>query len=189
MKNCFFLVLLLSGFVQLHAQDIRLPDEPTRPKYVNYSERESGLWLAVEPSITTGAIDSSFMLTSRLGITAGYRFSQFLRVGFGVAPAFCFGANEKVPDATVLVPVFFHARGNFMEDESRMIAPFWGMELGYSMGDGAYFSPSIGFRTGLHRHAFVLSLGYVLQRFSASLREGMKSDNYHAFLLKMGYEF
>lgn len=177
--------LLLAGV--LRAQDVRLPEQPDN-RYVYYSGLESGWWMAVEPGFTVGSVNSSTLLTARASLVTGYRFSQYLRVGVGVAPAFCF-AHEAIDNGTLLMPVFAHLRGNFIEDQTRMFSPFWGFDAGYGIGDGLYLSPAIGLRAGLHRHSFVFSLGYMFQQLDGSLPKGMKSDDYHAFLLKLGYEF
>lgn len=189
MKQLSFFIVALTLLMGLQAQEVLLPEESSRAAYVNYSELESGLWVSLEPAVAMGTIHSSMLTTMRFGIVSGYRFSQFFRVGVGVAPTFCFGANDKVDDGSVIIPVFAHFRGNVFEDESRMIAPFWSFDVGYGINDGVYLSPSIGFRAGLHRHGFVLSLGYLMQRMSGSLCESLSADKYHACMLRLGYEF
>lgn len=171
MKKQFpILIVMLCFSVCIFAQErqIKLPEKPNRSKYVDYSIKDDGFWCAIQ--IGTGYGDTAMVY--QLDIMAGYRFSEFLKVGLGASPRI--GLKS--------VPVYLDVRGNFIPQIDRMYSFYWNLDLGYAIKDGIYLSPGVGMKFGGVRHNFLVGLNYTLQGFETA-------NTKHFAGIRIGYEF
>lgn len=189
-KKSVLICLLLSSLGVMSVQSqVRLPERPNRPSYVDHSELDNGFWCAVE---ATGGSSIMYNHTNaqRAGITVtgGYMVNEYLKLGIG------FGANSYVnhnepmrrTDNTWTLPLYADVRGNLISQESRNFVPYWSMDVGGAIGDGFFFSPTIGMRFGEKRDSWLLGVSYGLY----SIRESAGFPQYVSFAsLKIGYEF
>lgn len=184
------MLVMVAFSVEVGAQDIRLPQKPRRAAYHDYSMDDAGFWCAVE-----GNVGSSLILnhknTQRGGatFTGGYRLNEFLRFGVGLGVNYYFAGNEDVRtrQSGLTMPVFANVRGNIISHEDREMVPYWSVNVGGSIGDGAFFSPTIGMRFGQPRSAFLLGLNYTLAEVKVRTPDYSKNVNF--FALTLGYEF
>jgi len=169
-KNIIFLAVVLGVAVGTYAQDrqVTLPERPNRSKYTDYSTKDDGFWCAIQLGANYG--DTGFV--AQLDAIAGYRFSEFLKVGVGVSPRI--GLKS--------VPVYFDARGNIIPQIDRMYSFYWNFDLGYAIKDGIYLSPGLGIMFGGIRHNFLIGLNYTLQGF-----ENVQPKHFGG--VRIGYEF
>ena len=117
----------------------------------------------------------------------GYRFSQFLKVGVGLGVLYYpNNSNVRNSDNYVAMPLFFNVRGNFLSEEIRRTVPFWSVNIGSTVPDGFFMTPSVGLRVGEKRNAFLISIGYTLRHLKSYPQS---VDFYSGVLVKLGYEF
>ena len=64
-----------------------------------------------------------------------------------------------------------------------MSVPWWSVDLGYSIPEGFYASPTVGVRVGGPRNNFIAGVTYIFQSVAAA------KTSYHAVGLRLGYEF
>ena len=124
----------------------------------------------------------------QVDVIGGYRFNEFIKLGLGVSPRLLPMDSSYFPfdglgGGPVSLPVYLDVRGNIISQESRMAVPYWSMDLGYSIPEGFYASPTIGVRVGGPRNNFIAGLTYIFQNV-ASWKE-----SYSAIGLRLGYEF
>ena len=94
---------------------VRLPERPNRPQYVDHSELDNGFWCAIE-----GKVGSSIQFNANnaqragLTFTGGYMVNEYLKIGFGVGANYYFNHNDRLRDTNILwnVPIYFDIRGN-----------------------------------------------------------------------------
>ena len=188
MKNLFILFLALASFSCAYSQNkvIKMPEQPTKGK--NIAERDNGFWCA------TDAGGGSTLMANRKNVamieasfSGGYRFNQYLKVGAGLGVLY-YPNNDNVRNTNyhVAMPLFLNAHGNFLSEEIRRTVPFWSVNIGSTIPDGFFMTPSVGLRIGEKRSAFLVSVGYTL-RHMKTYSENPKY--YSGILVKLGYEF
>lgn len=154
-----------------HNQNITMPEKPQRAKYVDYSVLRTGYWVAAQAGAFYGSQNT---FVGQFDLTMGYRFSEFLKVGVGVAP------RIGLPS----IPVYADVRGNFISQEDTMFALCWSADIGYAFNQGGiYVSPGIGARFGGLRHNLLIGINYILQG------QPSPADALHLVGLRIGYEF
>ena len=187
---CLLFSINLLGFAQ--NRSITLPARPERLQYVDYPTRNVGWWCSAQLSggiATTN--DDTHNGYFQIDFVNGYRFSEFLKVGIGIAPRF-YSSDEQFPlcdDKLIFgiysLPIFAAVRGNFISQEDRMLVPYWSVNTGFAVNEGAFLSPCVGIRYGGRRHDILLGVTYTLQghtvdEFNAAV---------HLFSVNIGYEF
>lgn len=189
MRNILSVCVLLLSLGGIHAQDrvIKMPETPAKTHNIA-DEGGSQFWCAIEVDGGSTAMENKKNV-AMVGATytMGYRFSQYLKVGIGLG-ALYYPNSKNVRDTEnhLAMPLFLNARGNILSDDTRRPVPFWSVNVGTSIPDGGFLSPSVGLRIGEKRNAFLISLGYTLRHLK-SYRENI--SNYSGALLKLGYEF
>lgn len=173
------------------AQDrqIRLPERPQRAAYHEQTDIMTGFWCAAElDGGSTVYLKDSNTQFATLTFTAGYRFSEFIRIGAGLGGRYYFLGNDDVRDSSVpwSFPVFVNARGSFLSQYTREMTPYWSVNLGCLIRDGFFFQPTIGLRFGQRRDAFLLALTYNIQHMDSKLKS---QETASAIMLRLGYEF
>ena len=175
MKRIVIIFALLLGISSMSfAQDneITLPQKPKRAKFVDYSVKETGYWLAAQAGVSYYAGN----LFGQFDFVNGYRFSEFLKIGVGVSPRI--GLKS--------IPVYVDLRGNFFSQADSMFAIWWNVDGGYAFNNGGiYVSPSAGLRFGGIRHNFIVGINYMLQ----GQENAEDHPLLHAVGLRIGYEF
>ena len=168
MKRILFSLLLTLVTGQMMAQ-VRLPERPNRPQYVDHSELDNGFWCAIE-----GKVGSSIQFNANnaqragLTFTGGYMVNEYLKIGFGVGANYYFNHNDRLRDTNILwnVPIYFDIRGNLLSQEIRDFVPYWSIDIGAMIRDGFFFSPTFGFRFGEKRNSWLLGLNFTVQRIN-----------------------
>lgn len=178
--------------------------------YVDHSIRESGFWGAVE--LGTGVnvhIVHKYKPSLPLEATliGGYRVNEYFHIGLGAGLRYYAGGDDRIfvgknnetdPKIKVAFPLFANVRGLFIDNRSRTVLPYWSANIGYTIYDGFYFSPSVGLRIGsMERNHITIGIGYSLQSVQAfaKLKEGeqgppaVQDKMLHAVMLKCGYQF
>lgn len=191
-KIIVLLVLFLFLMIPtIHAQVVRLPQEPNSQEFLDYSLKDNGFWCAVE-----GTVNSSIIMHHRnlqraaLSFVGGYRINEFIRFGAGLGADCYFNGNSKVRSEKSMftLPVFFDIRGNMTSQLIREIVPYWSLDIGANVGDGFFFSPTIGMRIGEQRRALLLGLSYMVGKLRTTAPVIYPEYvNYLGF--KIGYEF
>lgn len=177
MKKYLLIIAAVLGIAFTASAQVKLPDMPTRAAgHTDYVVKETGYWF--------GALLDGYLVTAgngiagatQLNIINGYRFSEFLKVGIGVAPRYYFIGGQAFS-----LPIYADVRGNFSPQTDAMFAFCWSADLGYTLNEGIYVSPFIGVRTGDIRHNFTAGISYILQ--------GHEVGPIHLVGLRIGYEF
>ncbi len=179
---CFFVIHLNAQ------QEIRLPEKPNNPKYVEYTERKKGVWYAVEAN-GGSSILTNHTNAQRAGfsVTAGYMFSEFLKMGIGAGANFYVNNNDAMRSKNMAtIPVFFDIRGTLASMDVRDFAPYWSLDIGGAVYDGFFFSPTFGMRLGSRRSSWLLGLSYTLQCIQ-NQPNYPEAVSFASF--KVGYEF
>ena len=167
-----------SGFAQ--NQDVRLPEKPKRAKYVDYSTKQTGYWLAAQLGAGYSTAPGFY---AQFDFVNGYHFSEFLKVGVGISPKVYF-------DGKTTIPIYAEVRGNIISQEDTMFAFYWNADLGYAINGGLYASPSLGVKFGGIRHNLLVSLYYALEYPFETQSETQRYDHpAHSVGLRIGYEF
>lgn len=200
MKKFFSLLLMvmvtMSSVVVAQDREVILPNRPnTRRNVQNFQpigSMQQGFWCALEAELGTSAMPQSRNMQSvGLQVIAGYRVSEFFRLGVGV------GFRNYVNDPEVrfrddawAFPIFAHLRGNIVTQEVYHAVPFWSLSAGAAVRDGLMFQPNIGVRFGTDRNAFTLALGYRYQQMNTTYDLQInEKDNVNGVALSLGYEF
>lgn len=170
------------------AQDIKMPNQPKKAKYNDFSTREKGFWCAVEAGVgTTVENNMRNMQRADLSFTGGYRFSEYLRAGVGVGAGYYFNnTSRRSTNTDVNIPIFANVRGNMVSQYSRTAVPYWSMSIGGKVDDGFFVKPTVGCRFGELRQSFLLGLSYEYSRMKFADPD-KKGASY--FSLVLGYEF
>ncbi|MBO7067982.1 MAG: hypothetical protein J6W52_04815 [Bacteroidaceae bacterium] len=188
MKNLLFLFFAFTPCLCVCAQDkiIKMPESPSINQ--NIAENDKGFWCAAEVGGgSTLMVNRKNVAMVGTSFSAGYRFSQYLKVGAGLGLLY-YPNNDNVrnSDCYLAMPIFVNARGNFLSDEIRRTVPFWSVNIGSTIPDGFFMTPSVGLRIGEKRSAFLVSLGYTLRHLK-TYPGNIKY--YNGVLVKLGYEF
>lgn len=201
MKRISFILgaALLCGSLLLQAQENqvnRIPSVGSSSSQTDYSYVQSGFWFAVE--LTGGStvrIDSRNMPFGELDVTAGYRFTQFLKVGVGVGGRY-FANNDAVRFSSIPwdFPLYVNIRGNFIDDTYRTAVPYYSLDVGGALRDGVMVRPTIGVRFGEPRGSFLLGLSYIGQdtksfEYDSRCIRTSKNKFISMAALRLGYEF
>lgn len=189
MKKLTLFCLTLAVHSTIFAQErvIRMPEAPS--KTINIAEEDRGsFWCAIEAGGGSTAMENKKNV-AMLGttFTGGYRINQYIKVGAGLGVLY-YPNSKNVRDTKshLAMPLFLNARGNILSDETRHMVPYWSVNIGTSIPDGFFMTPSVGLRIGEKRNAFLVSIGYTLRH----LRSYPKcTSDYSGALLKLGYEF
>ena len=171
------------------AQNVRLPELPAHRYDADLSQLDSGFWCTVQ-SLSgfsfRGADERAF--TEQLSVVAGYRFSEYLRLGAGIGGKKYFNGSAafRTPESNlpgnIFLPVFLDVRGSILSQASyRMYVPYWSFDCGYSVGEGSFFNPALGVRFGGLRNDLTLAFSYLLQQ--------SPFGSAHLVGLSIGYEF
>lgn len=180
-------VWALAGAAYAQTREIRMPESP-KNKELNIAEVDRGFWCVIEAgggsTLMEGRKNVGMLAVS---YTGGYRFSQYLKVGAGLG-ILCYPNGENVRDTEkkLAMPIFLNVRGNMLSDEIRRTVPFWSVNVGTTMPDGLFLTPSVGLRIGEKRNAFLMSAGYTFRHLKT--KPGC-SANYSGAVIKIGYEF
>lgn len=190
MKKIILTYLLFACFCNfINAQErvIKMPGKPS--KVSNIADNDAGsFWCAFEAGGGSTAMEGkknvAMVGASYIG---GYRINQYLKAGVGIGVLY-YPNNSNVRDTKnhLSMPLFVNLRGNILSDDIRRTVPYWSVNVGTSIPDGPFLSPSVGLRIGEKRNAFLVSVGYTLRHLK-SYPENI--SNYSGALLKLGYEF
>lgn len=178
------LVSSLCGLAQ--ERSIRMPEEPV--KNMNIAENNTGYWCSIELNGGSTSIENhKNVALVNAEFTNGYRFSQWLKVGAGVGVMY-YPNNDNVRDSKnhLSMPLFINARGNILSEEIRRTLPYWSVNLGTSIPDGFFFTPTVGLRVGERRSAFLVGVSYTLRYLKT---KPSSISNYSGAMVKLGYEF
>ena len=189
MKKVFMLLLMFAVFANIYAQErvIRMPEPPTRSQNIA-DEDNVKFWCAIEVGGGSTAMENmKNVAMAGASYVGGYRFNQYLKVGAGLGVLY-YPNSSNVRDTKnhLAMPLFVNARGNILSDDTRRTVPYWSVNVGTTIPDGFFLTPSIGLRIGEKRNAFLVSVGYTLRHLKAYPEH---TTNYSGALLKFGYEF
>lgn len=181
---CCALLLACTSFAQ--DREIRMPEEPS--KHINIAEENSGYWCSIEVNGGSTLMENhkNVALVST-EFTNGYRFNQWLKVGVGIGVMY-YPNNKNVRDtkSQLSMPLYLNARGNMLSDEIRRTVPYWSVNVGTSIPDGFFFTPTVGLRVGEKRSAFLVGVSYTLRKLKTAPDD---ISNYSGAMVKLGYEF
>ncbi len=190
MKKLIFLIATLA-LTQLLCAQVRLPNEPKQPSYHDYSLDDSGSWCAIEATgSSTIILDKRNAQRVSFAFSGGYRFNEYFRLGCGIGGA-CYvnGNNVLRKDKNEFtMPIFIDLRGNILSQQIREVVPYWSVDIGSYLGDGFFFSPTLGMRIGQFRNALLLGLNYNIGEVKRN-KHIYPSGATHFLGLKIGYEF
>lgn len=157
----------------------------------DFAAQEQGFFCAGEASYGYSLTHHrSGIQYGEVDVTMGYRFGDMLRVGAGIGARNYFEAKGRAMSHDWGMPLFVHARGNFMGNGYRNVVPFWSFDLGATMPDGVMVRPTVGIRVGQPRSAFVASIGYMGQQIREHKTIQTVNHPFVSFItLKIGYEF
>lgn len=188
MKSFLFLCSAVlfagSGFAQDRL--IRMPEEPV--KSLNIAESNSGYWCSVEFNGGSTLMENhKNVALINVSFANGYRFNQWIKVGVGIgAMYYPNNGNVRNTDYHLSMPLFFNARGNILSDDFRSAVPYWAVNIGTSIPDGFFLTPTVGYRIGEKRSAFLVGVSYTLRHLKA-LPE--YTSDFSGAMVKLGYEF
>lgn len=163
-----------------------MPEEPE--KKVNIAELNKGYWCSLEVNGGSTLMEShNNIALVNAEFTSGYRFSQWLKVGAGIGVTY-YPNNKNVRNTNkhLSMPLFINARGNILSEEIRSTLPYWSVNLGTSIPDGFFFTPTVGLRIGEKRSAFLIGISYTLRHLKTA---SGNMSNYSGAMAKIGYEF
>lgn len=182
--------MMLVGVMSAYAQyrEVKLPEKPTLPEYKDYITQQQGFWYSIEAeggsSIMSEKTNMQFV---QLTTTAGYRFSEFLRVGAGLGGRmYVHNADVRDTNNKFGVPIFANIRGNLISAYDIDGVPFWSLNIGGITTEGFFASPTLGYSFGGLRNNFLIGLSYTISTFTDCTKENVA---YSYFALKLGYEF
>lgn len=178
------ILLAYSGIAQ--ERIIKMPDYPK--KDMNIAELNKGYWCSIE--INSGATlmeGHKNLALVNAEFTNGYRFSEWLKLGAGIGVTYYVNNNNvRTTSNHLSMPLFINARGNILTESIRSILPYWSVNIGTSLPDGFFFTPTVGIRVGEPRSAFLIGLSYSLRHLKTCPN---CIDNYSGAMIKVGYEF
>ena len=186
-KALFLFALLVAGSAYAQDRDIRMPEPPS--KLHNIAEKDgSSFWCAIEAGGGSTTMENKKNVAMvGMSYIGGYRFGQYLKVGVGLGVLYYPNSrNARNTKNHLAMPLFANVRGNILSDNIRRTVPYWSVNIGTSIPDGLFMSPSVGLRIGEKRNAFLVSIGYTLRHFKSYPES---TSNYSGALLKLGYEF
>lgn len=188
MKKILFVLSFVLAMHQVSAQ-IRLPDRPNRPSYIDHTDEDCGFWMAGEAHVgSTIMLKNTNALRSGVAVVGGYMVNEFIKVGVGLGVNVYALNNNKIRDTDIpfTMPLFFDFRGVFMTQEVRNLVPYWSCDIGGAIRDGFFFSPTIGLRIGEKRDSWLIGLSCGLN----SIKNKPNIDStISSMSLKIGYEF
>lgn len=161
----------------------------------DYSQKDKGFFAAGEAtggySLESGKENIGFTDVTFVG---GYRFNDFLRVGAGIGARRYFDSDDvRFMSHDWGMPLFIHARGNFIHNAYRDVVPFWSLDFGTTFPDGMMVRPTFGIRVGQPRSAFIAAVGYMgqnIRTFRIDNQVIAAKHKFYSFItLKIGYEF
>lgn len=189
MKRIVLLLLAAVSVLSASAQyrDVKLPEKPKQEGHRNYLAENKGFWFTVDleggSSIMSATPNMQYVAATA---AAGYRFSQYLRVGIGLgAKYYVHNAYVRNTDNKVGVPLFANVRGNFISAYDRDGVPFWSVNIGGLTHEGFFASPTIGYSFGGMRNNFLIGISYTIQSFK-DFTQARRTYSY--FGLKLAYE-
>jgi len=189
-KKIIFAFLLLFTTGQLYAQrNIRLPERPNRPAYIDHSEKDDGFWCALEGNVGSSIVfNHDNTVRAGLSFIGGYMVNEYLKLGLGIGGNCYTTNNDVIRDTSIewTMPLYFDARGNIVTQETRNFVPYWSVDIGGAIRDGFFFSPTIGMRIGQKRDSWLLGLSYTVQQIDAIANY---PETISIVSLKLGYEF
>lgn len=189
MRKIISVCIFLLSLGNTHAQDrvIKMPEAPSKTHNIA-DEGGSPIWCAIDVGGGSTAMENKKNVAMvGASYTIGYRISQYLKVGVGLGVLYYPNSkNVRDTEKHLAMPLFVNVRGNILSDDIRRTVPFWSVNVGTSIPDGGFLSPSVGLRIGEKRNAFLISVGYTLRHLK-SYQEN--NSNYSGALLKLGYEF
>lgn len=166
---------------------IRMPEPPR--KQVNIAEEDGGsYWCAIEVGGGSTAMENmKNVAMAGASYVGGYRFNQYLKTGVGLGVLY-YPNSSNVRDRKnhLAMPLFVNVRGNILSDDIRRTVPYWSVNVGTTVPDGFFLTPSVGLRIGEKRNAFMVNVGYTLRHMKAYSEH---TADYSGALLKLGYEF
>ncbi len=172
----------------IKAGDVITPEESSRRKYVDYEDNDKGFWWAAELSGGPSVFyEKANLGHTQLAIVGGYRFNDFIRAGIGLGARYYID-NKKVRAKSNAwsFPIYANLRGNFMPQDVRRVVPYWSVDVGGTIRDGFFFSPTLGVRFGGKRSNMLVGISYTGQTMDTK----WESDKMVSLLsAKIGYEF
>ena len=180
---CAFL-LARAGIAQ--EREIIMPEEPV--KNMNIAENNTGYWCSIEFNGGSTLMENHRNIALvNVEFSNGYRFNQWLKIGVGVGVTY-YPDNNHVRDTKkhLSIPLFLNARGNILSEEIRRTVPYWSVNIGASLPDGFFMTPTIGLRVGEKRSAFLVGVSYTLRHLKTTPGS---MTNYSGAMVKLGYEF
>ncbi|MBD5206928.1 MAG: hypothetical protein HDS79_01455 [Bacteroidales bacterium] len=187
--------LLLGTALCVNAQENRvnrIPEVTPDSNQTRYEEFDKGFWWSAEAlGGYSTRIYGHNMGMAELDVTAGYRFSEYIKVGLGLGARYYINQDHVRRYSSAWgMPIFVAARGNFVPGKYRFVTPYWGMEFGGSVRDGVMLRPTIGLHIGDPRSAFTIGLSYMGQSLATYNFEGHDATHFTSFFcLRLGYEF
>lgn len=195
MKKLALILIAIIVAVGASAQENqikRIPAKGYDPNQQQYTTFERGAWFAAEALGGYSChLEGHNMGLGEIDVTVGYRFSQYLKVGVGIGARYYINPKWlRRSSVNWGMPIFATVRGNLMPGLYRRTVPYWGIEAGASVRDGAFFRPTIGLRIGEPRQAFTIGISYMGQDIATYNCQGEKAGKYTSFVcLRLGYEF
>lgn len=158
--------------------------------YKDYSELNSGFWFSVEigEALSCNITRGNYTYTE-LDVVAGYRISEYARLGIGVGARYYNNNSHRFSNIAWGMPLYASIRGNIIPSEYRNLVPYYSFDVGASIRDGFMVRPGIGLRVGQNRNAFLINLSYLGQNI-ISVDNNQRKNKFTSFvMLKLGYEF
>ena len=185
---CISLAFIGTIVSMAQMRQIIMPEESGTDAITNLAEMNQGYWCSIDADFGSTLMENKKNVASvGLNFTNGYRFGEFLKVGFGLGLLYYINNdNVRVRDSHLAMPLFFNLRGNILTEEIRQTVPFWSVNVGTVLPDGFFFNPQIGLRIGEKRSAFCVGIGYVLRKLDS---HSLNTTTYSGASLKVGYEF
>ena len=189
MKSILIVAMMLvaSGNACSQERVIKMPEQPK--KSFNIAEEDVSYWCAIELGGGSTTMENKKNV-AMLGASyvGGYRFNQYLKVGAGLGILY-YPNNSNVRDTKnhLAMPLFLNIRGNMLSDEIRRTIPYWSVNIGTTLPDGFFMTPTVGLRIGEKRNAFLVGVSYTIRHLKTA--PSYSTDNYSGVLLKLGYEF
>ena len=203
MKRVLIALLLVLTTGQMMAQ-IRLPERPNRPRYVDHSETTSGFWCAVEANVGSSILFKDGVDDAQragLSFIGGYMVNEYLKIGLGLGGYNYYKNNEQLRSTSIewTMPIYLDLRGNMTSQESRNFLPYWSVDIGGAVRDGFFFSPTVGMKFGEIRDSWLIGISYNLQQIknwtvldvnAHRTPHGKTTPETVSFVsIKVGYEF
>lgn len=158
--------------------------------YKDYGELNTGFWFSAEvgEALSCNISGNNYTFTE-LDVVAGYRFSEYFRIGIGIGARYYNNNIYRFSNIAWGLPLYATLHGNFIPSEYRNIVPYYSLDMGASIRDGFMVRPGIGIRVGQNRNAFLINLSYLGQNIIATEYNQRKNKFTSFVMLKVGYEF